>query len=65
MIDSSCFRVVEHVQPDWALFAEQKEPLREQEAVLRRNRLFEAYLQSLRESYSVTVDQAAIDTIVS
>ncbi len=59
------FRVVEHVQPDWALFAEQKEPLREQEAVLRRNRLFEAYLQSLRESYSVTVDQAAIDTIVS
>ncbi len=59
------FRVAEHVQPDWTLFAEQKEQLREQEAVERRNRLFEAYLQSLRESYSVTVDQAAIDTIVS
>ncbi len=59
------FRLAEHVQPDWALFAEQKEQLREQEAVQRRNRLFEAYLQSLRESYSVTVDQAVIDTIVS
>ncbi len=59
------FRVVEHVQPDWALFAEQKEQLREQEVAQRRNRLFEAYLQSLRDSYSVTVDQAVIDTIVS
>ena len=59
------FQVVEHVQPDWALFAEQKEQLREQEAIQRRNRLFEAYLQALRERYSVTVDQAVIDTIVS
>ena len=59
------FRVAEHVQPDWGAFAEQKEQLREQQAVERRNRLFEAYLQSLRESYSVTVDQAVIDTIVS
>ena len=59
------FQVLEHIQPDWGVFAEQKEQLREQEAVERRNRLFEAYLQSLRESYSVTVDQSVIDTIVS
>ena len=58
-------QVLEHIQPDWGVFAEQKEQLREQEAVERRNRLFEAYLQSLRESYSVTVDQSVIDTIVS
>lgn len=49
------FRVAEHVQPDWSLFAEQKDQLRDQELAQRRNRLFEAFIAALRQEYSVRV----------
>ena len=51
------FRVTEHQQPDWALFSTQSEDLRAQEAAQQRNRLFEAYVGSLRDRYAVTVNQ--------
>lgn len=49
------FQVAEHVQPDWSLFAEQREQLRSQELSERRNRLFEAFVGALREEYPVRV----------
>lgn len=54
------FRVVEHTQPDWGAFAEQKEQLRQQELGERRSRLVEAFIQSLRERYSVRVYEAEL-----
>ncbi len=57
------FRVTEHQQPDWALFSTQSEDLRAQEAAQQRNRLFEAYVRSLRDRYAVTVNQDLIDSV--
>jgi len=56
-------RIAEHQQPEWALFATQSEDLRAQEAAQRRNRLFEAYVRSLRDRYAVTVNQDLIDSV--
>lgn len=55
------FRVVEHVQPDWTAFAANKNDLREQELGDRRNRLFEAFLNSLRNEYTVRIYETEID----
>ncbi len=57
------FRVLEHEQPDWTLFASQSDDLREQEASQQRNRLFEAYVGALRDRYSVTVNQDLVDSV--
>jgi len=57
------FRITEHQQPDWALFATQSDDLRAQEAAQQRNRLFEAYVRSLRDRYVVTVNQDLIDSV--
>lgn len=57
------FRVTEHQQPDWALFSTQSEDLRAQEAAQQRNRLFEAYVGSLRDRYAVTVNQDLVDSV--
>lgn len=48
-------QLTSHVQPDWAMFEESAEPLRQQELNQRRNQLFEAFVQSLRDSYRVDV----------
>lgn len=58
------FRVTERQQPDWALFAGQVEDLRAQELARQRNRLFEAFVSSLRDRYTVTVNQELVDTVV-
>ena len=58
------FRITEHQQPDWTLFSAQADSLREQEAAQQRNRLFEGYVQSLRDRYSVDVNQDLIDSVV-
>lgn len=57
------FRVSEHRQPDWSLFAEQTETLREQEAGNRRNRLFEGFVQSLRDNYTVRVHEDVLQRV--
>lgn len=57
------FKVLEHEQPDWTLFASTSEDLRAQEATQQRNRLFEAYVGSLRDRYAVTVNQELIDSV--
>ncbi len=57
------FRITEHQQPDWQLFASQSDDLRAQEAAQQRNRLFEAYVGSLRDRYAVTVNQDLVDSV--
>ncbi len=59
------FQVTEHQQPDWSLFAEQRDTLRDQETANRRNRLFEAFVQSLRESYSVRIYDDVLQAVSS
>jgi len=57
------FRVAQHVQPDWAQFATQREALRDQLLNQRRSSLFEALVRELRETYSVVTyneTQAAV-----
>jgi hypothetical protein len=49
------FRLTSHVQPDWAMFEESSEQLRQQELNQRRNQMFEAFVQSLRGRYRVDV----------
>lgn len=58
------FQVTEHEQPDWSLFATQLDDLRMQETTRQRNRLFEGFVSSLRERYTVTVNQELVDTVV-
>ncbi len=58
------FQVTEHEQPDWTLFATQLDDLRLQETTRQRNRLFEAFVGSLRDRYTVTVNQELVDTVV-
>jgi peptidyl-prolyl cis-trans isomerase D len=49
------FRLTSHVQPDWSLFEETSEQLRQQELNQRRNQMFEAFVQSLRGRYRVDI----------
>ena len=58
-------KVLQHQQPDWTLFASQRETLREQALTNRRNRLFEAFLTSLRDRYSVVVYDEALERLAS
>lgn len=53
-------QVTEHVQPDWSLFADQKASLRQQELAQRRNRVFEAFVGSLREEYPVRIYEEVV-----
>ncbi len=57
------FRVIEHQQPDWSAFADRRESVRQQELINRRNRLFEAFVQSLRERYSVVVYDSVLEQL--
>ena len=57
-------RVAEHAQPDWSLFADQKPALRDQDLAERRNRLFEAFVESLRERYTVRVYDDVMERVL-
>ena len=57
-------RVAEHVQPDWSLFADQKPALRDQDLAERRNRLFEAFVEALRERYTVRVYDDVMERVL-
>lgn len=57
------FRLTEHRQPDWSLFAEQQDALREQEIGERRNRLFEGFVQRLRDRYRVRIHEDVLQRV--
>ena len=57
------FRILDHQQPDWSLFATQRDELQQQELVSRRNRILEAYLAALEEKYSVMIYDEVIQRV--
>lgn len=57
------FRLTEHRQPDWSLFAERQDALREQEIGERRNRLFEGFVQRLRDRYRVRIHEDVLQRV--
>lgn len=59
------FRVTEHRQPDWARFGQQRAALRQELLNERRNKVFEALLQELRQRYEVVVYDDVLGQLTS